>query len=95
MKNSEREAQILRIQSASFQPELSTALETKLRQAVVGVTQATLEAALVEELSAERARHHEPLGRRSGYFMRLLDTEHGRIEKLRVPKLRSGNKARS
>ena len=63
MKNSEREAQILRIQSASFQPELSTALESKLRQAVVGVTKATLEAALVEELSAERARQRELLGR--------------------------------
>lgn len=47
MKTSDREAQILRIQSASFQPELSTALAAKLRQAVVGVTKATLEAALV------------------------------------------------
>ena len=95
MKTSEREAQILRIQSASFQPELSAALEAKLREAVVGVTKATLETALVEELCAERARHREPLGRRSGYFTRLLDTEHGRIEQLRVPKLRSGNKDRS
>ena len=95
MKNREREVQILRIQSASFQPELSTALESKLRQAVVGVTKTTLEAALVEELLAERARHSESLGRRSGYFTRVLDTEHGRIEQLRVPKLRLGNKERS
>lgn len=95
MKNSEREAQILRIQSTSFQPELSEALAAKLRQAVVGVTQATLEAALVEELSAALACQSEPFGRRSGYFTRVLDTEHGRIEKLRVPKLRSGNKART
>lgn len=43
MKNSDREAQIVRIQSTSFQSELSTALEAKLRQAVVGVTKATLE----------------------------------------------------
>lgn len=95
MKISEREAQIVRIQSTSFQPELSSALESKLRQAVIGVTQATLEAALVEELLAERERDGERLGRRSGYFRRVLDTEHGRIEKLRVPKLRSGNKERS
>ena len=95
MKTSEREAQILRIQSTSFQPELSTALAAKLRQAVVGVTQATLEAALVEEVSAERAEQGELLGRRSGYFTRVLDTEQGRIEQLRVPKLRHGNKARS
>jgi transposase-like protein len=95
MKNSDREAQIMRIQSTSFQPELSTALAAKLRQAVVGVTKATLEAALVEELLAERCRQSEAVGRRSGYFTRVLDTEHGRIEKLRVPKLRSGNKERS
>lgn len=59
------------------------------------MTKATLEAALVEELSAARARQSELLGRRSGYFTRVLDTEHGRIEQLRVPKLRSGNKERS
>ena len=95
MKTSERETQILRIQSTSFQPELSTALAAKLRQAVVGVTKATLEAALVEELLTERARQSGELGRRSGYFTRVLDTEHGRIDQLRVPKLRSGNKNRS
>lgn len=70
-------------------------LVAKLRQAVVSVTKATLEAALVEELSAERCRQSEAVGRRSGYFTRILDTEHGRIEKRRVPKLRSGNKERS
>jgi transposase-like protein len=95
MKNSDREAQIMRIQSTSFQPELSSALEAKLRQAVVGVTKATLEAALVEELLAERLRQSEAVGRRSGYFTRVLDTEQGRIEHLRVPKLRHGNKERS
>ena len=95
MKISERETQIVRIQSTSFQPELSSALEAKLRQAVVGATKATLEAALVEELSAARAQSDKSLGRRSGYFTRVLDTEHGRIEQLRVPKLRHGNKERS
>ncbi|WP_121967865.1 transposase [Leptolyngbya sp. BC1307] len=95
MKNSNREAQIMRIQSTSFQPELSSALAAKLRQVVVGVTKATLEAALVEELLAERCRQSEAVGRRSGYFTRVLDTAQGRIEKLRVPKLRSGNKERS
>jgi len=94
MQISEREAQILRIRTTSFQPELSAGLELKLRQAVVGVTKATLESALVEELAAERSRQNGRLGRRSGYFSRVLDTEHGRIESLRVPKLRSGNKAR-
>ncbi len=95
MKISEREEQIVRIQSTSFQPKLSSALAAKLRLAVVGVTKATLEAALVEELSAARTRQSESLGRRSGYFTRVLDTEQGRIEQLRVPKLRSGNKERS
>ena len=94
MQIREREEQILRIRTTSFQPELSAALELKLRQAVVGVTKATLESALVEELAAERLRQSGVLGRRSGYFSRVLDTEHGRIESLRVPKLRSGNKAR-
>ena len=95
MNISEREQQILRIRSTSFQPELSTALESKLRQAVIEVTQATLEASLVEELLAAREQQGDLFGRRSGYFSRVLDTEHGRIEKLRVPKLRHGNKERT
>ena len=95
MKINDREAQIVRIQSTSFQPELSSALKAKLRQAVVDVTKVTLEAALVEELLSQRAHQREALGRRSGYFSRVLDTEHGRIDQLRVPKLRSGNKERS
>ncbi len=55
MTISEREAQIVRIQSTSFQPELSAALAARLRQAVVGVTKTTLEAALLEELAVARA----------------------------------------
>lgn len=92
MRSSEREAQILRIQSKSFQPELSRELEAQLEKAVVGVTKTTIEAALVEEVIAERKKG---LGeRRSGYFYRVLDTEYGRIEALQVPKLRRGNKER-
>ena len=53
MQIREREEQILRIRTTSFQPELSAALELKLRQAVVGVTKATLKSALVEELAAD------------------------------------------
>lgn len=68
MKISDREAQIVRIQSTSFQPELSSALEVKLRQAVVEVTKVTLEAVLVEELSSQRACQRKSLGRHSGYF---------------------------
>ncbi len=94
MQISEREKQIVRIRTASFQPDLSAAVELKRRQAVVGVTKATLESAWVEELAAERARQSGVLARRSGYFSRVLETEHGRIESLRAPKLRSGNKAR-
>ena len=94
MTVSEREAQILRIQSTSFQPELSAALAARLRHAVVGVTKTTLEAALLEELAVARAGENGLKARRSGYFTRVLDTEHGRIADLRVPKLRWGNKGR-
>ena len=73
MKINDREAQIVRIQSTSFQPELSSALKAKLRQAVVDVTKVTLEAALVEELLSQRAHQREALGRRSGYFSRVLE----------------------
>ncbi|NEQ43016.1 MAG: hypothetical protein F6K00_05430 [Leptolyngbya sp. SIOISBB] len=92
MNISDREAQIVRIQSTSFQPELPSALAATLRQAVLAVTKVTLEAALVEERASQRARQPVSLGRRSGSFTRVLDTEQGRIDALRVPKLRSGNK---
>ena len=55
MKLAEREQQILRIKSQSFQPELPAELEATLQREVVGVTKATIEAALVEKLQAERA----------------------------------------
>ena len=92
MTIAERQEQIVRIHRAqSVQPELAVELEATLRQAVVGVTQTTIEAALVEELVAERASKGFKGTRRSGYFRRTLDTLYGRIEQLRVPKLRRGN----
>ena len=94
MKLAEREQQILRIKSQSFQPELSTELEATLQHEVVGVTKATIEATLVEELEAERASKSGPTPRCSGYFSRELDTEYGRIDQLQVPKLRWGNAER-
>lgn len=89
-----REAEIIRIRSTSVQPELLTSLASTLHQAVLEVTKVTIESALVEELLALPKDSSPALGRRSGYFTRTLDTEQGRIEALRVPKLRSGNKVR-
>lgn len=94
MKIVEREQQILRIKNASFQSELDEELEKHLRQQVVGTVQTIIEAALVEEMNADRDRL-EPKPRRSGYFQRTLDTLYGRIDRLAVPKLRCGNKERS
>lgn len=90
----EREQQILRIKKASFQLELNEQLELHLRHQVVVTVQTILEAALVEELQADRAvLAAKP--RRSGYFQRTLDTLYGRIEHLLVPKLRHSNKERT
>lgn len=94
MRIVEREQQILRIKNGSFHSELDEQLEMQLRQQVVATVQAIIEAALVEEVSADRAI----LGlkpRRSGYFQRTLDTQYGRIDQLAVPKLRHSNKERS
>ncbi len=90
MKIAEREQQILRVKSQSFQPELTVQLETCLQREVLFVTKATIEAALVEELESSRASCPRPVPRRSGYFSRILDSQYGRIVNLRVPKLRSG-----
>ena len=94
MKIAEREQQILRVKSQSFQPELTAQLETSLHREVLLVTKATIEAALVEELESSRASSPRPVPRRSGYFPRILDSQYGRIVDLRVPKLRSGNQER-
>jgi len=69
---------------------------------LTGVT-ACLEAALRQELSEHLGfGHYERSGcgpkpaqaLRSGYFRRRVTTDHGDIEALRVPKLRSGNQKR-
>jgi transposase-like protein len=88
-----REQQILRVQTASFHPQLNAALEKQLRADVVSTVQSTLEAALVEEVEAERAKRVVP-PRRSGYYQRVLDTQYGRIPHLNIPKLRARNKDR-
>lgn len=93
MTTANREQQILRIKSASFQTELDEHLQKHLQQEVVSVVQTTIEAALVEELTTQRTEMTEK-PRRSGYYPRQLNTQFGRIEKLSVPKLRYGNKER-
>ena len=94
MTIAEREQQILRIKNASFQSELDEQLELHLRKQVVATVQAIIEAALVEEMVADRVVLN-PKPRRSGYFQRTLDTQYGRIDRLAVPKLRHSNKERS
>ncbi len=94
MTIAEREQQILRVKSQSFQSEMTSELENTLRTEVTGVIKATIEAALVEELESFRSSRSGPQARRSGYFHRLLDTQYGRIPQLRVPKLRDSNHER-
>ena len=52
MNIAEREQQILRVKSESFQSEMTSELENTLRTEVVGVIKATIEAALIEELES-------------------------------------------
>jgi transposase-like protein len=94
MKLAEREQQILRVKSQSFHSEMTSELENTLRTEVTEVIKTTIEAALVEELESFRSSDLGRQVRRSGYFHRLLDSQYGRIPKLRVPKLRSDNKER-
>ena len=94
MTIAERETQILRIKSRSFQSRLTEALDERIRACVVGVVQTMLEAALVEEVLAFLTSWRGARPRRSGYFKRQTDTQYGRIPDLRVPKLRWGNPAR-
>ena len=89
----EKEEQILRIKQASFQSELSEALQSQIRKRVVATVQAIIEEALVEEIKQD-IEQLPCVARRSGYFSRILDTQYGRIDQLAVPKLRYGNKKR-
>ena len=94
MKLAEREAQIIRIQANPSESDVVRELHETLKREVLLMSQSVIEAALVEELIAERQRTQGTLPRRSGYFSRTLDTEYGRITTLRVPKVRWGNKER-
>jgi hypothetical protein len=69
MTIAERQEQIVRIhRDQRVQPELAVQLEATLRQAVIVITQTTMEAALVEGLDAERASKGFRGDRLSGYF---------------------------
>jgi transposase-like protein len=94
MKIVAREQQILRIKAASFHPQLNEDLANQIRAEVIATVQNIIELALVEELLAERNKM-PVVPRRSGYYPRILNTQYGRISKLRVPKLRFGNKERA
>jgi transposase-like protein len=103
MTIAQQQDQVHYIWHQSFQTELDTQLRRTLRQGALLGVQTTLEAALVEELNQqlgfaayERLPGGEkpPQQHRSGYFQRGLDTQYGRIDALRVPKLRRGNKDR-
>ena len=54
MKLAEREEQIIRIQADPSQSDLVAALQATLKQEVISLSKVTIEAALVEELQAER-----------------------------------------
>ena len=103
MTIAERKDQVDFIWKSSFQYELEEELKQTLRQgALVGI-QTALETALIEELNEEIGCEpyerlpegpRPPEMQRSGFFGRQLDTEYGRINDLKIPKLRRGNKER-
>jgi transposase-like protein len=89
--------QVKRIWQHSFQSELDSALEQQMRTHALASVQAVLEAALSEEVEAERQTATDPALRdvyRSGYFSRQVLTSFGLLPQLRVPKLRRGNRLR-
>lgn len=79
MNIEKREAQILRIKAASFHPQMSEALENKIRANVISTAQNTIEVALIEEMLAAREKMLT-FPRRSGYYSRLLNTQYGQID---------------
>lgn len=92
--------QVDRIWLANFHADLADTLTQQLRQQALQGVQATLEAALREEVVAYRdhlrataraaARTPSPFRCAGSYHRRVL-TSYGLIPDLRVPKLRSGN----
>jgi len=96
-----RVACIERIRATCFQHPVSAALQEQLEEMVLAVERAVIEEALEAELSQylgferyERTGEAKPPEKqRSGHHPRGLETQYGVIEKLRVPKLRRGNKA--
>jgi len=92
--------QVDRIWYASFHADLADTLTQQLRQQALQGVQATLEAALHEEVAAyrdhlranARAASRTPSAFRcAGSYRRRVLTSYGLIPDLRVPKLRSGN----
>src|SRR5215212_9883130 len=91
--------QVDRIWLTSFHTNLADTLTQQLRQQALLAVQASLEAALREELAAYRdhlralaraaSRTPSPF-RCAGHYQRRVLTSYGLIPDLRVPKLRSG-----
>jgi transposase-like protein len=90
----ERATEIQRIQRQTFQQTLHETLEAALRSRVVKTVQTVLESALVEEVKLEVEGFEGSKPRRSGYYIRVVDTQYGRIDHLRLPKLRQRNRER-
>jgi len=96
----ELKQQVDRIWFANFHTDLADTLTQQLRQQALLGVQATLEAALREEVAAYRdhlrataraaSRTPSPF-RCAGHYQRRVLTSYGLIPDLRVPKLRSGN----
>lgn len=99
-RTAELKDQVNRIWLTSFHTDLADTLTQQLRQHPLQGVQATLEAALREEVTAYRdhlrttaraaARSPSPF-RCAGHFHRRVLTSYGLIPDLRVPKLRRGN----
>ncbi len=99
----ERQIQVEYIWQDSFQSDLNEELREAIRQAALTSVKVTLEEALHQELNEhlgfERYERDgngakPPEAQRSGYFERQVETDHGHIPDLQVPKLRRGNKER-
>ncbi len=95
------EEQITRTWQTHFGYELSQTLETHLRAGALLGIGAALQSALKEELNVHlgfdpytrtSTGKKDESQRRSGYFHRRVITSLGAIDRLPVPKLRTGNK---